>query len=125
MAKFEKHLQGDFDLLLQICDQIILERSASATFEDGSDYTLGDTRFAVRVYERYSVVGGNRLSMSLTLLQNDEDLYLCAITSGGSSALFWKINTFGETNFLDNFVQALENFLKDNDDFIVIDDLND
>lgn len=124
MAKFEMHLQGDFDTLLQVCDQEILGRSASASFEDGSDYALGDTRIAVRVYERYSVVGGNRLSMSLTLLQNEEDLYLCAITSGGSNALFWKINTFGETSFLDNFVLSLENYLKDNDDFIVIDDLN-
>ena len=60
----------------------------------------------MRVYERYSVVGGNRVSLNLTLAGEGEDLFLSAITSGGSQAMLFKINTWGEEAFLDQ-VQAL------------------
>ena len=79
----------------------MLDGSASASYEDGSDYRSGDFRCAVRVYERYSWSGGNRVSMSMTLVGRGEDLFLSAITSGGSQAMFFKVNTWGEEAFLD------------------------
>ena len=54
MAKFETWLTGDFDRTLDYFDHGILSGSMSASYEDGSDCTLGTTRCAVRVYERYS-----------------------------------------------------------------------
>ena len=57
---------------------------------------------AVRVYERYSVAGGNRVSLNVTLVGDDRELIVSAITSGGSQALFFKINTWGEETFLNN-----------------------
>lgn len=56
-------------------------------------------RCAVRVFERYSYMGGNRVSMNVTLVGNDRDLFFSAITSGGSSAVFFKLNTLGERAF--------------------------
>ena len=45
--------------------------------------------------------GNNRVSLSVTLFQNgDEGIHLSAITSGGSQAVFFKINTWGEEAFL-------------------------
>ena len=55
-------------------DQAILQSSISASYEEGSDYCLGETRCAVRVYERYSVTGSNRVSLSVTLLGKGEEL---------------------------------------------------
>lgn len=101
MAKYERHIQGDFDRVLSHLDQGILAGSSSASFEDGSDWRQGSVRCAVRVYERYSMAGGNRVSLNLTLVGEGEDLFLSAITSGGSQAMFWKINTWGEEAFLD------------------------
>ena len=69
MAKYECHLTGDFDTVLARLDQGILEGSMSASFEDGSDYIAGEIRCAVRVYERYSCVGSNRVSLNLTLVE--------------------------------------------------------
>ena len=57
----------------------------SASYEDGSDWTNGTVRCAVRVFERYSYMGGNRVSMNVTLVGNDRDLFLSAITSGAVS----------------------------------------
>lgn len=108
MAKYERHLNGDFDHVLNYLHDGILNRSASASYEDGSDYAAGDVRCAVRVYERYSAVGGNRVSLSVTLVGKGNDLFLSAITAGGSQAMFFKLNTIGEENFLADFVDFAE-----------------
>ena len=101
MAKYECRLTGSFDAVLAQLHDGILGGSASASYEDGSDYAAGGVRCAVRVYERYSMAGGNRVSLNLTLVGNGDRLFLSAITSGGSQAMFFKVNTWGEEAFLD------------------------
>src|SRR5690554_99058 len=100
MAKYEKQFKGNFDEFLQILDEGILHGSVSASYEDGSDFGERNIRCAVRVYERYSFIGKNRVSLNITLLGSGDNLFLSAITSGGSQAVFFKINTFGENAFL-------------------------
>lgn len=82
MAKFERTITGDFDDVLDRLHQGVLDGSSSASYEDGSDYAAGDVRCAVRVYERYSWSGGNRVSMSLTLVGRGRELFLLRHTSG-------------------------------------------
>ncbi len=79
-----------------------------ASFEDGSDYTSGNVRCAVRVYERYSVAGGNRLSLTPTMMGTENSLFLSAIVAGGSQGIFFKFNTFGEEAFLDKVRKLAE-----------------
>ena len=108
MAKYEKHLTGNFDEFLQKISDSILNGSMSASYEDGSNWMSGEVRCAVRVFERYSAMGGNRVSMNVTLVGKGEELFLTAITSGGSQAVFWKINTMGEEAFLQTLIDAME-----------------
>ena len=108
MAKYECTITGDFDSVLRRLHDGVMNGSASASYEDGSDYRSGDFRCAVRVYERYSWSGGNRVSMSMTLVGRGRDLFLTAITSGGSQAMFFKMNTWGEENFLDTLRELAE-----------------
>ena len=107
MAKLEKRLRGNFDTVLAMLDEGIMSGSMSATLEDSSDFEADGVRCAVRVYERYSWTGGNRLSMSLTLFGAGSELQLSAITSGGSNAMFFKMNTIGEDAFLDTIANLL------------------
>ena len=100
MAKCEYRLRGNFGEFLSVLNNGIMKGSFSASFEDGSDIETGNVRCAVRVYERYSLTGSNRVSLNVTLMGNGDDLYLSAITSGGSQAMIFKINTFGEEAFL-------------------------
>ena len=101
-------LHEDFTGLLQRIEQGILNSSASASLEDGSDFVGDGCRCSVRVFERYSAMGSNRVSMSVTLFQEpDGTVHLSAITSGGSQAMFFKINTFGEQAFLDKLAAIL------------------
>lgn len=108
MAKYEKAFTGDFEQILETIHQGILEGSMSASYEDGSDYERNGIRIAVRVYERYSAMGGNRVSLNVTLLGEGEQLFLSAITSGGSQAMLFKINVWGEENFLECLKEIVE-----------------
>ena len=112
VAKYEKHLTGNFDELLELVTDGVLNGSMSASYEDGSDWTNGMVHCAVRVFERYSYMGGNRVSMNVTLVGNDRDLFLSAITSGGSQAVFFKLNTLGEESFLEKLVPIVENYAR-------------
>lgn len=102
MAKFECTLQGDYNQALRYFHEGILNGSMSASFEEESSFQSAGVRVTVRVYERYSMTGGNRLSMTLTLMGDGEKIYLSGITAGGSQGLVFKINTWGEEAFLDS-----------------------
>lgn len=111
MAKYEKSFKGDFNEFLDHIHDGILKGSSSASYEDGSDIIKGDVKLAVRVYERYSMAGGNRLSLNITVLGHGEELFVSAITSGGSQAVFFKMNTIGEETFLDLFIKSVEDYI--------------
>ena len=108
MAKLEKRLSGDFDQILGKIECGVMNGSASATLEDASDFRVGEARCSVRVFERYSYTGGNRVSMSVTVFQGEDGVvHVSAITSGGSQAMFFKMNTLGEESFLDTLRDIL------------------
>lgn len=109
MAKLVQTMSGvSFDELLRRIEQGVMNGSASATMEDSSDFSEGGARCSVRVFERYSMIGNNRVSLNVTLFQaGDGPIRLTAITSGGSQALFFKLNTFGEEAFLDKLRELL------------------
>ena len=103
MAIFEKTIRNkNFDKLLRKLEQEIPDSSWSADLEAGSDFKEGDARCSVRVFERYSMMGGNRLSLTLTLFQN-----------GDSQAVFFKVNTLGEESFLDDVKDLMEEILEE------------
>ena len=115
MAIFEKTIRTkSFDILLHKLERAIPDSSWSADLEAGSDFQEGSARCSVRVFERYSMVGGNRLSLTLTLFQNgDSPIRLSAIPAGGSQAVFFKVNTLGEEAFLDDVKELLDEILEE------------
>lgn len=102
MAKLERELNCNFDELLHRIENGIMNGSSTASLEDTSDFVDMNARCSVRVFERYSAMGGNRVSLNITLFQSENSpVKISAITSGGSQAMLFKINTFGESAFLD------------------------
>jgi len=109
MAKLERELNSDFNYLLNRIEQGIMNGSSTASLEDSSDFIDANARCSVRVFERYSVLGGNRVSLNVTLFQSGNGpVKISAITSGGSQAMVFKINTFGESAFLDCLREILD-----------------
>ncbi len=108
MAKLERIFHENFDQLLNRIEDGIANGSISASLEDSSDFRCGEARCSVRVFERYSVMGSNRLSLSVTLFQvGDGPVQLSAITAGGSQGMLFKVNTFGERAFLEKLEELL------------------
>lgn len=109
MAKYETEVKGDFIDILKRIENGICTGSATATLEDFSNFgSFADgTRCAVRVFERYSYSGKNRVSMTVTLFESDGRIQLSAITSGGSQGAFFKLNTVGEDAFLDKLIDIV------------------
>ena len=68
MAKLERELNYDFDELLHRIEQGIMNGSSTASLEDASDFMDSDARCSVRVFERYSAMGGNRWHLQERLL---------------------------------------------------------
>lgn len=110
MAHYEHELTGDVDRLVAHLDEAIPAGSVTAKYESGADQRIGDARMVVRVYERYSAFGGNRVSLSVSILSVGDQIALSATTSGGSQAMFFKLNTFGEDAFLSRAVEAIESY---------------
>ena len=111
MAKLEAELKGNFETVLRDFNSAVVAHSSTATLEDKSYFKTENSRCAVHVYERYSITGQNRVSMNITLLESDGRLFASVITSGGSQAPVFKINTVGEKSFLD-LVKAVFNKYK-------------
>ncbi len=109
MAKYETTVRGSLQDIADRMHSGIMGGSVSASFEDESYFEFGIHAFLVRVYERYSYAGGNRLSCTLSFASEagSNTVRISAITSGGSQAMFFKINTFGEAAFLDEVIRVI------------------
>ncbi|MEI6579165.1 MAG: DUF6054 family protein [Eubacteriales bacterium] len=101
MAKSEFTFLGNFNEILSAIETGILNGSVSASLEDQTNWNFENVQCAVRVFERYSMIGENRVSLSVTMVGQGDKVHLSAITSGGSQAIFFKINTLGEEAFLE------------------------
>lgn len=110
MAKYVATISGDLNEFSNYLTKQILDGSISASLEEQEYMELNGVCCCVQAYERYSAMGGNRVSLHVTMLSNGEQLRLTAITSGGSQAVFFKINTIGEEAFLDKLREAVEQF---------------
>ena len=110
MAKYEAELRGDFFEILEAVNDAVISNSASASLEEKSDFSADNAICAVRVYERFSAMGQNRVSMNITLFKASDRIFITVITSGGSQGMFLKLNTFGESAFLDTVISTVKKY---------------
>lgn len=109
MAQLERRLTVNFNEIRSRIHHGILDGSITAELNGSHDFSGRNSRCSVRVYERYSAFGGNRVSLSVTLYQEgDGPVYLSAVTAGGSQAIFAKLNTFSEEAFLDKLRDIID-----------------
>ena len=110
MARYDCELTGDADALVAHLDSEILSGSMSATLEEQVELRLGDARMIVRTYERFSGFSGSRVSLTFAILAVGERLGVSAVSTGGSRAMFFKMDTVGEGTFIGRAAAALESF---------------
>ena len=110
MAHYDCQLTGSVEDLVAHLDEEILRGSVSATLEEQVEHRAGDARMVIRAYERYSGFSGSRVSLTVAVLAVDQQLAVTALTTAGSKAMFFKLDTVGEGTFLDKAVAALQSF---------------
>ncbi|WP_370248688.1 DUF6054 family protein [Nocardioides sp.] len=112
MAQANYDLTGDDEEFLRFVDERVMNTSSSISREHGMTYRLdngtSEARMHVVTYERFSMTGGNRVSLHLSVLGLDGRMVVDLTSSGGSQAVLFKINTFGEEAFLGKAVEAVE-----------------
>ena len=110
MAYNERTVTGDLEALVNHIHAVITGGSVTASLEARSDRQVGEARMVVLAFERYSAMGGNRLGLPFSLLALGQEIAVTAVATGGSQAMFFKINTFGEQAFLDHADGAISAF---------------
>lgn len=110
MASYRTELTGDFDNFVEYIKNKVMRGSLSASLEEEMEEELGGVRCCFMTFERYSFTGGNRLSLSVTVLGMEGKLKLLASAAGGSSALLFKLNTLGEHSFLELLEKKVEEY---------------
>lgn len=105
-----RSLTGSATALAAHLDRAITGGSVSASIESKAELVIGDARMIVRTYERFSFAGGNRATLTVSILAVGDRMEVALSTSGGSQAIFLKINTFGEEAFMQKGLAALNSF---------------
>ena len=108
MAKLERVVQGDFLALKEYIKRELPQKSMTFTLEEEFEGTANGKHYWVAACERYAYSGGNRTSLCITLIETEDGNHIMATGTGGSQALFMKINTWGESAFLDTLEEVLE-----------------
>ena len=109
MASLQRQLNENFFELRSKITRGILDGSISSELNGSHDFAGKTSRCSVMVFERYSAFGGNRVSLSVTLYQEGNGpVQLSAVASGGSQAIFAKINTLSEDAFLEKLREIID-----------------
>ena len=108
MPKYEAQIDGS---LIAFVDHLDRQMCAynSAVIVDGFARELSDAIVVARVYERAGAMAGNRVAVSVMVIDNGGVLDVHAIASGGSNAVF-KRYQMGQRTFLSEVRSAVESF---------------
>ncbi|MDZ5472938.1 DUF6054 family protein [Bacillus sp. 31A1R] len=108
MAKYEKTIIGQFEKVVNQLQSDISNSGISMNLVDESNYSIGDTKIAVRVYDKYFMRNGNRASLSLTVVGSNSNIYISAIGAGGGSGVFLNFSLGAETEMVSIVQNSIE-----------------
>jgi hypothetical protein len=108
MAKYETTIIGQFEEVVNRLQNDIGNSGISMNLVDESNYTTGDTKIAVQVYDKYFARNGNRASLSLTIVGRGSNVFISAIGAGGGKGVFFNFSLGAE----DDMVAIVENSIE-------------
>ncbi len=100
MAKYEVTIKGQFETVVEHLNQDILNSGISMNLVDESGCVFGDTKVAVKVYDKYFMRNGSRASLSLTVVSNGDDIFISAIGAGGGQGVIFNFSLGAEDDMV-------------------------
>lgn len=111
MDKYERTLTGHPDELLSWLHHDMTIDDSFDTEMVGVDYIVENVRLVIRVYEHTSFIENNRLSLTLALVADGEQLFVSAIVSGGGHAVFFETPDWGAGAYMERLIESLERYI--------------
>ncbi len=108
MAKYEKRLTGEFEVILKQLEEDISNSGISMQLVDESNYAYNGTNIAVRVYDKYFMRNGNRASLSLTIVSHGSDIFISAIGAGGGQGIIFNFSLGAEDEMVAIVQESME-----------------
>lgn len=108
MAKYEKTIMGEFDKVVDRLQNDIYDSGITMNLVDESNYTSGDTKIAVRVYDKYFMRNGNRASLSLTVVGRGREIFISAIGAGGGQGILFNFSLGAESDMVSIVQDSIE-----------------
>ena len=108
MAKYERNIMGQFEEVINRLQNDIDNSGVTMNLVDESNYTSGDTKIAVRVYDKYFMRNGNRASLSLTVVGRGNDIFISAIGAGGGQGILFNFSLGAEEDMVAIVRRSLE-----------------
>ena len=112
MAQYTTTVKGSIAELRRFIEHNKSQLGFTISTEDETEGTVEGIKYYVAGYERYAYIGGNRVSLNVTMMEFSEGVRVVAISLGGSQGAFVKINHWSEDNFLNAFVSIVEDYRK-------------
>jgi hypothetical protein len=100
MAKYEKSMTGQFETVINRLNEDIMNSGISMNLVDESNYAIGDTNIAVRVYDKYFIRNGSRASLSLTVVGHGNEIFVSAIGAGGGQGIIFNFSLGAESDMV-------------------------
>lgn len=100
MAKYEKVINGKFETVINCLHEDIMNSGISMNLRDESNYAIGDTNIAVRVYDKYFMRNGSRASLSLTVVGDGNEIFVSAIGAGGGKGIIFDYSLGAESDMV-------------------------
>ena len=101
MAKYERTIVGQFDEVINHLDNDIKSSALTMNLVDESNYNIEQIKVAVRVYDKYFMRNESRASLSLTVVGNENEIFISAIGSGGGKGIIFNWSLGAENEMVD------------------------
>ncbi|MCH1627926.1 DUF6054 family protein [Ferdinandcohnia quinoae] len=108
MAKYETTISGQFEDVVNRLESDISNSGITMNLVDESNYSIGDTKIAVRVYDKYFMRNGNRTSLSLTVLGHNNHIFISAIGAGGGEGIIFNFSLGAESEMVAIVERSIE-----------------
>ena len=102
MAKYITTVPGSLEQLRKYIYHNGPNLGATLSLEEEISGTADGVKYLIGTYERYAVLGENRVSLNIVLLEISEGVRVIATSS----------NHWSEDNFLNDFVSIIETYMK-------------
>ena len=112
MAQYTTTVKGKLDQLRKYILRNEPLLGATITLEEEISGSADEVKYWVGTFERYAALGENRSSLNVVLMEMKDGIRVIATASGGSQAMFLKINHWSDDNFLDAFIGVVEGYKK-------------